>query len=113
MEIGRRHYPATSVFQNGPNWGNDVFIPMEWVIGGKDYVGQGWRMLVECLSVGRCISLPAMSVASGKLAAFTTGAYAASATSLVWPSASSKAWMKRLRASVAMPIRWTRHNAWR
>ncbi|KPC54787.1 acyl-CoA dehydrogenase [Amantichitinum ursilacus] len=76
VEIGRRHYPATSVFQNGPNWGNNVFIPMEWVIGGKDYVGQGWRMLVECLSVGRCISLPAMSVASGKLAAFTTGAYA-------------------------------------
>ncbi|GLS05562.1 acyl-CoA dehydrogenase [Chitiniphilus shinanonensis] len=76
VEIGRRHYPGTSVFQNGPNWGKDVFIPMEWVIGGASYVGQGWRMLVECLSVGRCISLPAMSVASGKLAAYTTGAYA-------------------------------------
>ncbi|MBB5193602.1 acyl-CoA dehydrogenase [Silvimonas terrae] len=76
VSIGRRHYPGTSVFQNGPNWGKDVFIPMDWVIGGKDYVGQGWRMLVECLSVGRCISLPAMSVASGKLSSFTTGAYA-------------------------------------
>ena len=65
VHIGRRHYPGTAVFQNGPNWGKDVFIPLSWVIGGKDYVGQGWRMLVECLSVGRCISLPAMSVASG------------------------------------------------
>ncbi|AOX99632.1 acyl-CoA dehydrogenase [Jeongeupia sp. USM3] len=76
VSIGRRHYPGTATFQNGPNWGKDVFIPMDWIIGGKDYVGQGWRMLVECLSVGRCISLPAMSVASGKLASYTTGAYA-------------------------------------
>jgi acyl-CoA dehydrogenase len=74
--IGRRHWPGGSVFMNGPTWGKDVFIPMDWVIGGQSYVGQGWRMLVECLSVGRCISLPAMSVASGKLATFTTGAYA-------------------------------------
>ncbi|SMC29264.1 acyl-CoA dehydrogenase [Andreprevotia lacus DSM 23236] len=76
VNIGRRHYPGTAVFMNGPNWGKDVFIPMDWVIGGASYVGQGWRMLVECLSVGRCISLPAMSVASGKVASFTTGAYA-------------------------------------
>ncbi|WP_035055194.1 acyl-CoA dehydrogenase [Andreprevotia chitinilytica] len=76
VHIGRRHYPGAATFQNGPNWGKDVFIPMDWVIGGASYVGQGWRMLVECLSVGRCISLPAMSVASGKLAAYTTGAYA-------------------------------------
>ncbi|XZG68987.1 acyl-CoA dehydrogenase [Chitinibacteraceae bacterium HSL-7] len=76
VQIGRRHYPATAVFMNGPNWGKDVFIPLDWVIGGPSYVGQGWRMLVECLSVGRCISLPAMSVASGKVASYTTGAYA-------------------------------------
>ncbi|TCP12094.1 acyl-CoA dehydrogenase [Crenobacter luteus] len=76
VEIGRRHFPGGSAFMNGPTWGRDVFIPMEWVIGGQEYVGQGWRMLVECLSVGRCISLPAMSVASGKVASFTTGAYA-------------------------------------
>ena len=75
VHIGRRHYPGTAVFQNGPNWGKDVFIPLSWVIGGKDYVGQGWRMLVECLSVGRCISLPAMSVASGMVSSYTTGAY--------------------------------------
>ncbi|BEV71259.1 MULTISPECIES: acyl-CoA dehydrogenase [unclassified Paludibacterium] len=76
VEIGRRHFPGGAVFMNGPTWGKDVFIPMDWVIGGQEYVGQGWRMLVECLSVGRCISLPAMSVASGKLASFVTGAFA-------------------------------------
>ena len=76
VHVGRRHFTSNAVFQNGPNWGKDVFIPMDWVIGGQAYVGQGWRMLVECLSVGRCISLPSMSVASGKVASFTTGAYA-------------------------------------
>jgi acyl-CoA dehydrogenase len=76
VSIGRRHYPGGAVFMNGPTWGQDVFIPLDWVIGGRERVGQGWRMLVECLSVGRCISLPAMSVASGKVAAYTSGAYA-------------------------------------
>lgn len=76
VNIGRRHWPAGAVFMNGPTWGRDVFIPMDWVIGGQAYVGQGWRMLVECLSVGRCISLPAMAVASGQFASFVTGAYA-------------------------------------
>ena len=74
--IGRRHFPGGAAFMNGPTWGRDVFIPLEWIIGGREYAGQGWRMLVECLSVGRCISLPAMSVASGKVASYTTGAYA-------------------------------------
>lgn len=74
--IGPRHYPANAVFQNGPTWGKEVFIPLEWIIGGRPYAGQGWRMLMECLSIGRCISLPAMSVASGKVAAYATGAYA-------------------------------------
>ncbi len=74
--IGRRHFPGGAAFMNGPTWGKDVFIPLEWIIGGRDFAGQGWRMLVECLSVGRCISLPAMSVASGKVASYTTGAYA-------------------------------------
>ncbi|VEB43483.1 Acyl-CoA dehydrogenase, short-chain specific [Chromobacterium violaceum] len=76
VEIGRRHFPGGSAFMNGPTWGKDVFIPLDWIIGGRDYAGQGWRMLVECLSVGRCISLPAMSVACGKLTTWTTGAYA-------------------------------------
>jgi acyl-CoA dehydrogenase len=76
VNIGRRHFPLNGAFQNGPNSGKDVFIPMEWVIGGKERVGQGWRMLMNCLAAGRSISLPASSVGAAKLAARTTGAYA-------------------------------------
>ncbi len=74
--IGRRHWPGGAAFMNGPTWGREVFIPIEWIIGGPSYAGQGWRMLIECLSVGRCISLPALAVACGKVASFATGAYA-------------------------------------
>ncbi len=74
--IGRRHYPLNMVFMNGPNQGHDVFIPMEWVIGGPKMVGQGWRMLMECLAAGRSISLPALSTGAGKLSCRATGAYA-------------------------------------
>ncbi|MGB5472650.1 MAG: acyl-CoA dehydrogenase [Gammaproteobacteria bacterium] len=77
VEIGNRHYPMSQAFMNGPNRGKDVFIPMDWVIGGQDYVGQGWRMLMNCLSDGRAISLPALSTAAGKLVCRTVGAYAA------------------------------------
>lgn len=76
VNIGRRHNPLNTPFQNGPNSGKDVFIPLDWLIGGREYIGQGWRMLVERLAVGRGISLPALSVASGKLACRGTGAYA-------------------------------------
>ena len=74
--IGNRHAPLSMVFMNGPNSGKDVFIPMEWVIGGQARVGQGWRMLMECLAAGRSISLPSLSVGAGKLASLATGAYA-------------------------------------
>ncbi|OEE70243.1 acyl-CoA dehydrogenase [Enterovibrio norvegicus FF-33] len=76
VEIGERHNPLGLSFMNGPTRGQDVFIPMDWVIGGQDYVGKGWRMLVECLSAGRGISLPALGTAVGHLTARTTGAYA-------------------------------------
>jgi acyl-CoA dehydrogenase len=76
VENGKRHVPGGQPFMNGPTRGNDVFIPMDWVIGGRERVGQGWRMLMHCLSAGRAISLPALSVASGKFASMTTGAYA-------------------------------------
>ncbi|WP_231867683.1 acyl-CoA dehydrogenase [Snodgrassella sp. CFCC 13594] len=76
VEIGRRHYPSGSVFMNGPTWGKDVFIPLDYIIGGVAYAGKGWQMLIECLSVGRCISLPANSVAAGKVASYTTSLYA-------------------------------------
>ncbi|TFH09349.1 MAG: acyl-CoA dehydrogenase [Nitrosomonadales bacterium] len=75
ISIGRRHFPLDAAFQNGPNSGKDVFIPIEWVIGGREGVGNGWRMLMNCLAVGRSISLPATSVGAAKLAARTSGAY--------------------------------------
>ncbi|SET26582.1 acyl-CoA dehydrogenase [Nitrosomonas marina] len=75
LHTGRRHLPLDAAFQNGPNWGEDVFIPMDWIIGGRNGVGQGWRMLMNCLAVGRSISLPATSTGSAKLAARTSGAY--------------------------------------
>jgi acyl-CoA dehydrogenase len=76
VEIGRRHLPVGQFFQNGPNSGKDVFIPMDWVIGGRDRVGQGWKMLVSALAAGRGISLPSLSASGAKLAAHATGAYA-------------------------------------
>ncbi|MBA4143398.1 MAG: acyl-CoA dehydrogenase [Nitrosospira sp.] len=75
VNIGRRHFPLDAAFQNGPNSGKDVFIPLEWVIGGREGVGCGWRMLMNCLAVGRSISLPATSTGAAKLATRTTGAY--------------------------------------
>ncbi len=75
VTIGNRHAPLSMAFMNGPNQGKDVFIPIDWVIGGQDRVGQGWRMLMECLAAGRSISLPALSVGAGKLASRATGAY--------------------------------------
>ncbi len=76
VETGLRHYPARSAFLNGPTRGKDVFIPMEFLIGGTEYAGQGWRMLMECLSTGRAISLPAIGTVSIKHALRTTSAYA-------------------------------------
>jgi acyl-CoA dehydrogenase len=76
VSIGRRHFPLNSAFQNGPNWGKDVFIPMNWIIGDVAQVGNGWKMLMQSLSTGRAISLPALSVGAGKLACRNTGAYA-------------------------------------
>jgi acyl-CoA dehydrogenase len=75
VHIGRRHLPLNAVFMNGPNWGKDVFIPMDYIIGGRDYVGQGWKMLMNCLAAGRSISLPANGVGMSKLCSLTTGAY--------------------------------------
>ncbi len=76
VNIGRRHMPLNAVFQNGPNWGKDVFIPIEWVIGGRAQVGNGWRMLMESLAAGRGISLPSSSTGMSKLAVRATGGYA-------------------------------------
>ncbi len=76
LEIGRRHLPLNMPFQNGPLRGKDVFVPLSHLIGGEKYIGHGWRMLVECLSVGRAISLPSNATGGVKMAAATAGAYA-------------------------------------
>lgn len=75
IDIGDRHSPIGVPFMNGPIRGSDVFITMDQIIGGQERVGQGWRMLMECLSDGRGISLPSLSVAAGKFACMHTGAY--------------------------------------
>lgn len=77
VNIGRRHWPLNAVFQNGPISGDDVFVPMEMVIGGQAQVGSGWRMLMECLAAGRAISLPSSNVGMSKLAVGMVGAYVA------------------------------------
>ncbi|HET7061815.1 MAG TPA: acyl-CoA dehydrogenase, partial [Nitrosospira sp.] len=75
VNIGRRHFPLDAAFQNGPNSGKDVFIPMDWVIGGREGIGSGWRMLMNCLAAGRSISLPATGTGGAKLATRVSGAY--------------------------------------
>lgn len=76
VEIGRRHFPLNTMFQNGPTRGNKVFVPLDYIIGGPKMAGQGWRMLVECLSVGRGITLPSSAAGGMKTLAGLTGAYA-------------------------------------
>ena len=76
VEIGRRHLPGGAAFPNGPTRGREVFIPIDWIIGGSERAGQGWRMLMECLAAGRSISLPATSAAAAKSLLRTSTAYA-------------------------------------
>ncbi|MFZ2587147.1 MAG: acyl-CoA dehydrogenase [Alphaproteobacteria bacterium] len=75
LEIGQRHDPMGAPFQNGPVKGRNVFIPMEYVIGGQAQIGNGWRMLMECLSAGRGISLPSLSVGAAQLSTRALSAY--------------------------------------
>jgi acyl-CoA dehydrogenase len=76
VNIGRRHMPLNQVFQNGPNSGKDVFMPLDWIIGGREYAGKGWMMLMGCLAAGRAISLPTSSTGGVKALTRFTGAYA-------------------------------------
>ncbi|KHN67139.1 acyl-CoA dehydrogenase [Acinetobacter calcoaceticus] len=75
VKIGARHFPG-SPFMNGTVEGEDVFIPIDWIIGGQENAGKGWRMLMECLGVGRGISLPALATAAGEMSYLTVGAFA-------------------------------------
>lgn len=76
MEIGRRHFPVNQAFMNGPIKGKDVFIPLDFLIGGPKMAGQGWRMLMECLAAGRAVTLPSSGVSGGVIGTHATGAYA-------------------------------------
>ncbi|WP_349616722.1 acyl-CoA dehydrogenase [Azotobacter salinestris] len=76
IEIGRRHLPLGAAFMNGPNAGHDVFVPLDCLIGGRAMIGKGWSMLMECLSVGRSISLPAVGASVAKGCSYTSGRYA-------------------------------------
>src|SRR5690606_34156099 len=75
VETGRRHYPLHAMFMNGPTRGRDVFMPLDFIIGGPQMAGQGWRMLMECLAAGRSISLPSSYTGMAQLTARTVGAY--------------------------------------
>jgi acyl-CoA dehydrogenase len=76
VEIGKRHLPLGAAFMNGPNSGKDVFIPLDYLIGGQAMLGKGWMMLMNCLSVGRSISLPAVGTGAAKYTSLVTGQYA-------------------------------------
>src|SRR6185503_7635356 len=76
VNIGRRHLPLNAAFQNGPNSGKDVFMPLDWIIGGREYAGKGWMMLMGCLAAGRAISLPTSAVGGTKALVRLVGAYA-------------------------------------
>jgi acyl-CoA dehydrogenase len=76
IKIGRRHLPSMQVFQNGPNEGHNVFIPLDHIIGGVEQAGKGWKMLMSALAAGRGISLPSLSAAGAAYCAHTTGVYA-------------------------------------
>ncbi len=76
LEIGNRHLPGSQPFMNGTVRGRDIFVPISTIIGGQKKAGRGWQMLVECLSIGRSISLPALGAASSSVAYLTTGAFA-------------------------------------
>ncbi|WP_191833363.1 acyl-CoA dehydrogenase [Pseudomonas fluorescens] len=76
VEIGQRHLPLGAAFMNGPNSGKDVFVPLDFLIGGQDMLGKGWMMLMNCLSVGRSISLPAVGTGAAKYTSLVTGQYA-------------------------------------
>ncbi len=75
VKLGTRHNPLDTPFLNGPTYGKDVFIPLDYVIGGKEQIGKGWKMLMESLAVGRGISLPALGNATGQFSVLTGSAY--------------------------------------
>ncbi|HZX31046.1 MAG TPA: acyl-CoA dehydrogenase [Rhodocyclaceae bacterium] len=76
VDTGRRHFPLNAMFMNGPTRGKDVFMPLDFIIGGPKMIGQGWRMLMECLAAGRSISLPSSNTGMAQMTARAVGGYA-------------------------------------
>ena len=76
VDLGRRHFPLNAMFMNGPTRGKDVFMPLDYIIGGPKMAGQGWRMLMECLAAGRSISLPSSNTGMAQMTVRAVGAYA-------------------------------------
>ncbi|MCY3000341.1 MAG: acyl-CoA dehydrogenase [Planctomycetota bacterium] len=76
VETGLRHDPLGVPFMNGPTRGHDVFVPLEFIIGGPKMAGRGWVMLMQCLAAGRGVSLPALSTGAAALATRVVGAHA-------------------------------------
>ncbi|MGB4227246.1 MAG: acyl-CoA dehydrogenase [Candidatus Dechloromonas phosphoritropha] len=76
VDTGRRHFPLNAMFMNGPTRGKDVFMPLDYIIGGPKMAGQGWRMLMECLAAGRSISLPSSNAGMAQMTARAVGGYA-------------------------------------
>ena len=76
VEIGRRHFPLNAMFMNGPTRGKEVFMPLDFIIGGPARAGQGWRMLMECLAAGRSISLPSSNTGMAQMTVRAVGGYA-------------------------------------
>ncbi len=108
ISIGRRHFPLNIPFQNGPIQGVDVFVPMDCLVGGTAMAGQGWRMLVEQLSVGRCISLPSNTTGSAKAAVWATGAYARVRRQFNLPIARFEGIEAVIARMTASPTSWMR-----
>ena len=76
VDTGRRHFPLNAMFMNGPTRGKDVFMPLDFIIGGPALAGQGWRMLMECLAAGRSISLPSSNTGMAQITTRAVGGYA-------------------------------------
>jgi acyl-CoA dehydrogenase len=102
LNIGNRHFPLNVPFQNGPLSGEDIFVPLDYIIGGAEMAGKGWRMLMECLSVGRCITLPSAAAGGAKSVALSTGAYARIRRQFKMPISKWKVWRKCWRELVAV-----------
>ena len=102
VEIGRRHLPLDAMFMNGPTRGNDVFMPLSFIVGGADMAGQGWRMLMECLAAGRAISLPASFCGMAALSVRAVGGYARVRTQFNTPIANFEGYKKYWHAWVAI-----------